>query len=439
MATFLENVFGLGDSSWQDRLRGKIGLVSPRFQVFTANWRGSPRTVKKKLGIFTFPNSPGSIVQDLDVEADSYPMTIFFEGDANDLDAGRFFLACKEVGTWKVLHPIHGPLELHLVSATEKDEPVESGNITAFDLNWIEAAPDENGFSLSLIGSVIQTVGSLINQAMGLYALLTTKQEKFTHTQAIRNSIAEFQKSTTKNLQPIYTQDAQIQATVEAIILAIDSTISDSVIEVDVLSGQMQQLLLTTILALPETTGLIPGLNSLLVFVNELILTAPTSGGVDNKNYAINLETSLSAAINAASQLVVNSTLRSKNEALQAFNIYTDIVDNSINALENVQTFFNEDFVEDQYISLQELFSRLNEITTNTANFLIVSSFDLATERRFPLKKQRMPVEIVATEFGEMGEDDENLDFFIADNDLKGDEIILLPIGKEVVINAQAQ
>jgi hypothetical protein len=65
---------------------------------------------------------------------------------------------------------------------------------------------------------------------------------------------------------------------------------------------------------------------------------------------------------------------------------------------------------------------------------LTLTSFDLKTEKRFTLEKERSPVEITITEYGEFGENDENLELFINSNNLKADEIYLLPAGKEIVV-----
>ncbi len=112
------------------RIREDIELTSPDGDVFTALWAGNNRKKTKKLGLFGYPAVPGEFIQDLDVGADSYPITIFFDGPNNDKEAKKFFLACGQNGTWSVKHPMHGELDLQLVDVTEKDQPIQSSNIT---------------------------------------------------------------------------------------------------------------------------------------------------------------------------------------------------------------------------------------------------------------------------------------------------------------------
>jgi prophage DNA circulation protein len=119
--------------SWLDRLRSDIELTSPSGAVFNPLWIGDDISMAKKLGIFEYPKVLGAVVQDMDVGATSYPLSLFFEGPDNDLEAADFFKACKERGPWTVIHPVDGTLILNLVNISKKVRPVESGNLTQVD------------------------------------------------------------------------------------------------------------------------------------------------------------------------------------------------------------------------------------------------------------------------------------------------------------------
>ena len=66
------------------------GLLKP-YSSFDAFWTGNTRSREKKVGIFTYPKVKGSFVQDMDVNGVSYPLTLFFEGTDNDIEAQKFF------------------------------------------------------------------------------------------------------------------------------------------------------------------------------------------------------------------------------------------------------------------------------------------------------------------------------------------------------------
>lgn len=66
--------------------------------------------------------------------------------------------------------------------------------------------------------------------------------------------------------------------------------------------------------------------------------------------------------------------------------------------------------------------------------YLLRSVFDLSVEKRFKLEKRRAPIEITISEYGSLGDDDSNFQLFIDSNGLKGNDILILPEGREVVV-----
>jgi len=134
----IKDILANGPNDWRARVRETIELTSPEGTNFSAKWQYGPRDFDKKLGIFIYPKVVGNIVQDLDANSTRYATKIFFEGEQNDVEANKFFVACRENGTWQITHPIHGFLELQLISVRENNDPVKSGNITAIDIQWIE-------------------------------------------------------------------------------------------------------------------------------------------------------------------------------------------------------------------------------------------------------------------------------------------------------------
>jgi hypothetical protein len=153
-------------SDWRERLRATIQLVSPSGKIFDAKWRNSPRTIDKKVGVFEFPRMPGNLVQDLDINSARYSLTFFFDGPNNDIFAAAFFEALRERGTWIVEHPVHGQLVLQPLSATENNNPTDSGNLTEINSEWIEPIDE---FSLvtarELLGKVDAQIAELNGQS----------------------------------------------------------------------------------------------------------------------------------------------------------------------------------------------------------------------------------------------------------------------------------
>ena len=75
-------------------------------------------------------------------------------------------------------------------------------------------------------------------------------------------------------------------------------------------------------------------------------------------------------------------------------------------------------------------------VNAHPTSYLLLVSFDLKTEKRFLLKENTPPIIVCINEYGFLsdGVTDSQFDFFIETNNLKGDQILYLPVGFEVVV-----
>jgi hypothetical protein len=92
--------------------------------------------------------------------------------------------------------------------------------------------------------------------------------------------------------------------------------------------------------------------------------------------------------------------------------------------------------INKQYIANSQNYTSIQKTFSLTMQYLISQFFNLKSEKRFTLKNPRSPLEITVTEYGSLGENEENYQLFIDSNQLSGKEILILPAGKEIVIYA---
>ena len=85
--------------------------------------------MEKKLGIFQFPKVKGAKIQDLDVGAVAYPLTIFFEGPDNDIEAEKFFIACSEKGLWNINHPVKAFMSTRVITIAPGKNPAHAAQL----------------------------------------------------------------------------------------------------------------------------------------------------------------------------------------------------------------------------------------------------------------------------------------------------------------------
>lgn len=411
--------------AWQTRVLPVITLVSPFGQTFLAQWSGNDRSKSKKLGVFEFPKIKGSLVQDLDISAPRYPLTIWFDGDTHDIQSEGFWRACDETGVWTVIHPAKGLLRLQLVSVTEAVQPIESGGMTTFTTEWME--PLEPG--LMLIGAFIGAVASALSIAAGAssllqfatYALTDTAAQVASLSESAENSVA----SVAKNLQNL---GAGGSSAANLIVSSITSNLASDTIDTALLATDLQNLILLD----AETSS--PDKYS--KFIADQALNVPDTATADNFPVIAVQELSIASAIIGYTTAVINHELKSRSEAVTFAENLVNEFNSTLDILDVTQELYKNNDIDLQYFSLTQAYSDLVKLVSTGAKFLLTSSYELATEKRFTLKKRRAPVEITITEYGTLGENDANLDLFISSNKLKNDEIRILQAGREVLVYA---
>lgn len=417
--------------SWRDRVRGTIEFTSPDGQTFTALWGGNTRSREKRLGIHNYPKVNGATVQDLSVNSTTYPLTIFFDGDDNDIEANRFFNALSERGTWEVVHPLFGTLTLQPVSFTPIENPIESGNVTEIGTEWIEPVPTNTILSTVQISGQIEATKNQSN-AQGSAQLIESVKletaEETTRFKAFVNSVV-----TTVNtvLGPIAALKSEIDAQFKAIQRSIQDTIDQAEFQVGVVAGQLQQLIIIVDNA-TEKYG--TKLDGYLQTAAGLLEALPDFASSANKNGVAVIETAQTAIIAAAGIGAASAELDTRSQAITSIEALGELFTSITDGLDGIQELFAEQDIDLQYFSQSLSFPESSRITFQAIALLLRRSFDLAIEKRFILDRPRAPLEITVTEYGELGDGDSNFDLFIGSNNLTGDEIRILPAGREVVI-----
>ena len=154
-------------ADWQTRLRKDIEFTSPLGTIFSAQWRGSPRSKTKKVARLELPLLNGEIAQDLGSNSATYPLVFAFEGANNDIIAAAFYDAIDERGPWSVEHPVHGFMALQPLSVREVDNPTESGNITEFTSEWMEPIDDTSLQTARELAGIVEANKNDVNAITG--------------------------------------------------------------------------------------------------------------------------------------------------------------------------------------------------------------------------------------------------------------------------------
>jgi len=442
-----------GADNWKERLGDSISLTSPDGDEYTAKWTGDSREAAKKLGIFIYPRIAGNVVQDLDVNSTRYSIPIHFDGDNCDTDAQGFFESAKQRGTWTVEHPTYGILDLQLISLRENNEPVSNGGIVTIDTEWIEPvelpAPGTGGSAGALNGLGDELNASAVDQFVE--GLNDATEALRTGIDTFTNGIANL---TDAVMEPLFASVDAVNDAMLAINNGIQDTLNATVLQVRSLAGQIQNLTQTPLLADND-------INSRLDYYDDLdeefFDALPSQANDRRRNDSIISELALlsntvarakiaSSGITAALagrpsvgtvfEVTTEAPIQTRPQAVEAAQRIADAFDTLLLNMETTQELFEERAVDLQYFSQPQTFSQAAQLVAKTVEFLLISSFDLAIERTIVLDRPRSPVDITVQEYGGLGENDSNLDLFIRSNELSGDEIYMLPAGREILIYA---
>ena len=461
------DAFNGAPSTWRERLQANIFLVSPEGNEFTAKWTGSPRSTPKKLGILRMPKVKGDVVQDMEVGSSLYSITFYFDGDNNDTESNAFFAACRERGTWAVTHPVHGYLDLQLISVESIDTPVEDGNITTLNTEWIEPIDPETLQTGRQAAGIIDTQIDVLNvSAAQQFAnnILATSEGFKSAIEATTDGIGRV---VDLFLNPLFTTVDALDVAVAAIQNGITDTYNATVLQVESLAGQIQNLIELPLWGgdslnrrLDAYTNLSDSLTDL--FPSRSARTVQdTAGRVEKRNAIATVELALASTIASIAKTIITSrispigvgtqrvtqanrtipvvstktgVLVSKTQAIQAAIDFVETFNAIIEAAETAADVFYDAEVDKQYESFRESYADAATVVHSCVTYLLTQAFNLTVERRFTIQTPRAPIEIVVSEYGNLGKDDSFLDFFLASNDLHGKDILLLPAGKEIVL-----
>ena len=416
--------------TFKDRLQPSIALVSPTGLSFVAKWAGNDRSLEKRLAVFKTPEIPGVTVQDLDVEGAVYPLTLIFDGPDNDLTSDLFFRTCEERGTWQVTHPVHGEKTLQLVSVSEAVQPISSGNLTEFTTEWLEVTLPGGEISAPQISQNILQTQLDLNESGALDFGDTVNLDTAAQVTALEGSIGNTVDGFDSTLADITAGVAEVQAIVDSIGRDIASTVFGPLTDLLSLAGQIQTLINTPSLIL---TSLETMFNTFLAFANSILtgIDDPTPGGVNN---AAAQDLTLTGAMGSIGVSVTRTPLTSRQSVLDGI-AGLGLVYNRINAgLTANQEVYAGQPLDLAYVAQVRSFSDALRMEALTVSFLLRSTFDLAVEKKITLNRAENPVMFAIGAYGGPGDNDSNIDLFFESNKLTGNETILMPAGKQVVV-----
>ena len=417
--------------SYLDRLRPSIQLTSPDGTVFTALWIGNESSHVKKIGIFDYPGVAGSTVQDQNIRSAEYPLTLQFEGPDNDLTAKQFIDALKEKGVWEVVHPVLGLLKLQPMTFTPDWQPVTSGNITVIKTEWIEPLDVAVVPSVPELQANVAAQIETVNEVAAEQLNDNTFQETAEEVGGIRAAALDVVAAVEEKLEAVSDFAADITAEMLAIKRDIDAVLAVVPMDIIALAGQIKELIQLPARAIQDVQARLDAYKGFAVSAG---LLSPDTPGTASYNRVAVQEAALTAAMGAVADVASTGDLLSRTEAVGVIEDVLTLFDDITNNLDASQTLFEGSSIDRQYFSQSQSYSVAARMNALTVAYLLRAAFDLKVEKRFVLTRTRNPITVTIEEYGSLGEDDLFLDLFNASNKIQGNEFIMMPAGRALVV-----
>jgi hypothetical protein len=145
------------------------------------------------------------------------------------------------------------------------------------------------------------------------------------------------------------------------------------------------------------------------------------------------VEMALMATLTSMSRVVTTSVPDTRAHAISVavriLDEFWDIVD----ALDTVAAAFDAQDWDARYFSQSTTYTIAARLVTECIRYLLKSAYDLRVEKRFTLGNPTAPIVLAIKEYPGY-EIDRALDLLIKANALSGNDILLIPAGREIVV-----
>ncbi len=402
-----------------DRLR-LARYRSPSGVEFTFDFRDLSRASGKKAPVHELPQQNLPEVQDLGQAATHFAIEALFRGADYDQSADAFWDALAERGPATLLHPRWGDLAVLPVSFTQREGFVDGMRQATFEIDFVRTGaapvPATAAQAESVIGSAVEDADAAITEDITVTPAGAADSAKVENR--ARSGITKF----AAKIQAVIADAGTIKEEFDAKVRAFETaafapaTLAEDML--DIMRSPAQAV--TSILAKIRAYGGV---------IESLGEQLPAAGASPAEAATAILQ--FLGLLAGLSESVLAGTLSTRKDAVEAAELTQDSVYAALEYIEQAEAASG-------YLSPEAILAAIKAIMAQTSALLLERSYSLAIEQRMVLDADRTPLDLVyelaAPESTEALET--ALDAFIEHNRLTGDELLLIPRGREVVFYA---
>lgn len=446
--------------AWADEI-ATAAYTSPSGKKIEFNFKPDlTRKTALKTAENVFPDVDGAEIQSLGLGGKKFPMTAIFSGGDCLTAATEFEDALCERGVGTLEHPIYGKLNVVPVGEIERvDDLVESLSESLVKVTFGETIVDESFPDGEVAGvdaldsamdeyeaaaadsftEMIETAS--IDDQLQLQSVLKA------HTDALFKGVSKIMEKansamekTRKAIQKVKTLKNNVQRWIAQVdtMVANAYSIATAIIEVARIPSEIAMSALTKI----------EGYASIATSILNNVKKDPVGTAAIKNQYAAT-SVALGGLVSAAAFGTAKSALKASKTGSEGGASGGDSSMNNVSAggfasrggalqaAEEVAAFFEtyKEYMDAQteknaFVDSGEGYAALLETVVAATKIIQSVSFTLPTVRVCKLGRDRQVIELLCELYGAGGFG--RLDEFIMDNQLNADEIVCLPMGREV-------
>ena len=443
--------------AWNEEIT-EAAYNSPSGKRQTFIFESVSRETDLKTAAYTFPEMDGQEIQSLGVGGRRFPCVCIFTGEDCLKQADAFEELLKERGNGILEHPIYGRVDVVPTGTIKRsDDLVSKLNESTIEITFAETIVLKNFPDSSILGAdqINAALGSFDDAAADEFSGLIEGKSITDKLQL--NSIADTQKkSIFKDFSSFVDSigDAadgirqkmnDTKAAINQLTKGADTLVNNSASFARAILQLARFPSKVAVSAMQKVTGYMTTITSIVnnakkdpvginAIKNQFAVTnvawagmvAALSSGVSltaEKQKGASVPTVGGNDGSSGGGQVANGAMKSRAEVMEA-------VAQIESAFVAYKQYCDKIVATDSFVDCSDTYENLLNVVVLSEKLLIENSFSLPSVKIIKLDRDRQVVELLCQLYGEDGFN--RMDEFINDNALTADEIVCLPMGREV-------
>ena len=395
-----------------------------------------------KTGLFTFPDKDGAHVQHQGAGATSFPLNCIFSGSDCMEKADNFEALLFERGVGELQHPVYG---IHKVVPHGKikriDDLLSGLNESIVEVTFIKIITDDVIPKLETVAAAeieekYETFSDVICEDFARSVVADTIDEELREksilnlqTEQIKNKMEGLINSNTGSYGVFLTTVAELKNTVNTMFDKSSNAINGGLNTARFTLNLMRYPSRVVINVAEKIKGYSALIGTLInQFKNDPFGTRNIVNAVMTSRLSLGAAVA-SIASGTALQIAENTVQKDKTGIYVSREDAVFAAVTIINLFEAIKEFDDTKVKANNFVDINSnMYFLLSDLIYRSVLLIINSSFALPMRRTIVLDRDRQLIELSAELYGSVSYVDE----LIFENKLTADEIVLLPMGKEI-------